>query len=110
MEIITSIKGIGETTGAAFLAEVDDILNFPSHKSLIAYAGIDPTVYQTGKFEGTSIISKRSNRHLRRIIYLMTIGVIRCNAFFKACFLLLEIYPKIRDFLEKRIDFCLPFW
>ncbi len=87
MEIITSIDGIGDTTGAAFLAEIGDINNFSSHKSLIAYAGIDPTVFQSGKFQGTSRISKRGNRHLRRIVYLMTIGVIRCNAFFKAYFL-----------------------
>ncbi len=87
MEIITSIDGIGNVTGAAFLAEIGDINNFSSHKSLIAYAGLDPTVFQSGKFQGTSKISKRGNRHLRRIIYLMTIGVIRCNAFFKAYFL-----------------------
>ncbi len=87
MEIITSIDGIGDATGAAFLAEIGDINNFSSHKSLIAYAGIDPTVFQSGKFEGTSRISKRGNRHLRRIVYLMTIGVIRCNAFFKNYFL-----------------------
>ncbi|MDI6743965.1 MAG: transposase, partial [Thermodesulfovibrionales bacterium] len=87
MEIITSIDGIGDTTGAAFLAEIGNISNFSSHKSLIAFAGLDPTVFQSGKFQGTSRISKRGNRHLRRIVYLMTIGVIRCNAFFKAHFL-----------------------
>jgi transposase len=87
MEIITSIDGIGETTASAFLGEIGNVNNFPSHKSLIAYAGIDPTIFQSGKFEGTSRISKRGNRHLRRIIYLMTIGVIRCNAFFKDYFL-----------------------
>lgn len=87
MEIITSIDGIGDTTGAAFLAEIGDIANFSSHKSLIAFAGLDPTVFQSGKFQGTSRISKRGNRHLRRIVYLMTIGVIRCNAFFKEYFL-----------------------
>jgi transposase len=82
MEIIT----FGDSTGAAFLAEIGDIANFSSYKSLIAYAGIDPTVFQSGKFEGTSRISKRGNRHLRRIVYLMAIGVIRCNAFFKSYF------------------------
>jgi transposase len=87
LEIITSIDGIGETTGAAFLAEIGDIANFSSYKSLIAYTGIDPTVYQSGKFEGKSRISKRGNRHLRRLVYLMTIGVIRCNTFFRAYFL-----------------------
>ncbi len=87
LEIITSIDGIGETTGDDFLAEIGDIANFSSYKSLIAYTGIDPTDYQSGKFEGKSRISKRGSRHLRRLIYLMTIGVIRCNAFFRAYFI-----------------------
>lgn len=87
LQIITSVDGIDTTTGAAFLAEIGDINNFSSHKNLIAFAGIDPTVYQSGKFEGTSRISKRGNRHLRRLIYLMTVNVIRVNAFFKAYFL-----------------------
>jgi transposase len=86
IDIVTSIDGIGDPTGAAFLAEIGNINNFPSHKSLIAFAGLDPTVYQSGKFQGTSRISKRGNRHLRRIVYLMTLGVIRCNAFFKNYF------------------------
>jgi transposase len=87
MNILTSIDGVGDTSSAAFLAEVGDIRNFQSHKALIAYAGIDPTVYQSGKFQGTSRISKRGNRHLRRILYLMTVGVIRLNATFREYFL-----------------------
>ncbi|MFN3739367.1 MAG: transposase [Thermodesulfovibrionales bacterium] len=93
----SSHPGIGDTTGAAFLAEIGDINRFPSHKSLIAYTGLDPTIYQSGKFQGTSRISKRGNRHLRRLVYLMTIGAIRCNAFFKAYFL-----KRIRDGLPFR--------
>jgi len=87
MQIITSIDGIGDTAGAAFLAEIGDINNFSSYKALIAFAGLDPTVYQSGKFEGTSRISKRGNRHLRRIIYLMALGVIRVNDVFREYFL-----------------------
>jgi|YelNatPaOPRAMG01_1025707.scaffolds.fasta_scaffold33869_2 transposase len=87
LEIITSIEGIDKTSGATFLAEVGNIFNFPSHKSLIAFAGIDPSVFQSGKFEGKSKISKRGNRHLRRVIYIMTVNVIRVNSFFKAYFL-----------------------
>jgi transposase len=87
LEIITSIEGIDTKTGAAFLAEIGSINNFSSHKNIIAFAGIDPTVFQSGKFEGTSRISKRGNRHLRRLIYLMSVNTIRVNAFFKAYFL-----------------------
>jgi len=40
LEIITFIEGIGNTTGATFLAEIGGIRKFSSHKSLIAYAGL----------------------------------------------------------------------
>lgn len=87
LEILTSVDGIDTTTGATFLAETGDIDNFDSHRGLIAFAGLDPTVYQSGKFEGTSRLSKRGNRHLRRVIYLMTVSVIRFNNHFRAYFL-----------------------
>lgn len=86
-EIITSINGISKRTATAFLAEIGCIGNYASHKKLIAFAGIDPTVYQSGKFEGSSRISKRGNRHLRRVIWLMTTCVIPHNATFRAYFM-----------------------
>jgi transposase len=61
--------------------------NFSSHKKLIAFAGMDPSVCQSGKYIGKSKLSKRGNRHLRRAIYLMTAAVVSQNAFFKAYFL-----------------------
>jgi len=87
LQILTSIDGIDTTTAATFLAEVGKIDNFQSHKKLIAYAGIDPSVYQSGKFEGKSKISKRGNRHFRRVIYIITVNVIRVNHVFRAYFL-----------------------
>jgi transposase len=87
LEIITSIKGINTKTGVPFLAELGNFDNFNSHKKIIAFAGIDPTVHQSGKFEGTSKISKRGNRHLRRVIFFMAKQVSRDNAFFKEYYL-----------------------
>jgi transposase len=86
-EIITSINGISKGTATTFLAEIGCIGNFASHKKLIAFAGIDPTVYQSGKFEGSSRISKRGNRHLRRVIWLMTTHVIEHNATFRTYYM-----------------------
>jgi transposase len=83
LKIITSIDGINTGTATTFLAEMGDVASYGSHKNLIAFAGIDPTVYQSGKFEGASRISKRGNRHLRRVIWLMTVNVIHFNAIFK---------------------------
>jgi transposase len=84
LEIVTSVVGIGNGTGTTFLAELGKIESYETHKHLIAYAGIDPTVYQSGKFEGKSRISKRGNRHLRRVLWLMTVNVILNNDNFRA--------------------------
>jgi len=87
LQILRSIKGVGPKTGVPFLAEMGSVENFSSHKKLIAFAGMDPSVCQSGKFIGKSKLSKRGNRHLRRAIYLMTAAVVSQNAFFKAYFL-----------------------
>lgn len=86
LEIITSINGINNVTATTFLAETGAMEKFTSHRSLIAYAGLDPTVYQSGKYEGRSRISKRGNRHLRRVIWIMTGCAIVHNPVFKAYF------------------------
>ena len=87
LKILRSIKGVGPKTAAPFLAEMGEVNNYSSHKKIIAYAGMDPSVHQSGKFIGMSKLSKRGNRHLRRVIYLMTASVVSKNAFFKAYFL-----------------------
>jgi transposase len=87
LNILRSIKGVGPKTAAPFLAEMGEVKNYSSHKKVIAYAGMDPSVHQSGKFIGMSKLSKRGNRHLRRAIYLMTASVVSKNTFFKAYFL-----------------------
>ena len=87
LRILESIKGVGPKTAVPFLAEMGEMKNFTSHKKLIAFARLDPSVHQTGKFVGASKLSKRGNRHLRRPIYLMTASVVSQNTFFKAYFL-----------------------
>jgi transposase len=87
LEIITSIKGISDKTGATFLAEIGRFNDFHSPKKIIAFAGIDPTIHQSGKFEGMSKISKRGNRHLRRVIFLMAKHVSREDTLFKRYYL-----------------------
>ncbi len=84
-EILTSMKGIGDKTALNFLIEMGgDVRAFETDKKLIAAAGLDPTTYGSGKYKGQSKISKRGNRHLRRIIWLMTTKVIISNQVFRA--------------------------
>ncbi|NOH04080.1 MAG: IS110 family transposase [Chloroflexi bacterium] len=63
---ITSIPGVGAITGAAILAEIGDIHRFESPEKLVAYAGIDATVHQSGQFEAKQMhMSKRGSPYLR---------------------------------------------
>lgn len=77
LTILTSIRGIATKTAAPFLAELGNYQDFKSYKKLLAFAGLDPTIHQSGKFEGMSMISRRGNRHLRKVIYNMTFCVVR---------------------------------
>ena len=88
INIITSIKGIGDKTAANFLVEMGgDINKFECSGKIIAMAGLDPAVYQSGKHEGKGRITKRGNRHLRRIIWMMTTSVIQYTDIFHAYYL-----------------------
>lgn len=82
MEILTSIPGVGSVLAAYFLAEVGDVRRFGSAKKLVAYAGIDATIKQSGRSEVRWGISKRGNKHLRRVVYLIALNLVRnCDEF-----------------------------
>jgi transposase len=83
-KILTSMRGIGDKTAFNFLIEMGgDIKVFEHDGKLIAAAGLDPTTHESGKYKGQSKISKRGNRHLRRVIWLMTTKVIISNPVFR---------------------------
>jgi transposase len=76
-QYITSIPGIGPVTGAAILAEIGDIQRFETVDKLVAYAGIDATVYQTGQFEASEAhMSKRGSPYLRHALWLAATAAI----------------------------------
>ena len=70
---ITTITGIGPTLGAYILSEIGDINRFSSSAKLAAYAGIDPTMRQSGEYNGVrNRMSKRGSPYLRHAIWLAT--------------------------------------
>lgn len=67
---ITSIPGIGPVTGAIILSEFGDISRFSKPSQLVAFAGIDATVSQSGEFKGThNVMSKRGSPYLRKALF-----------------------------------------
>ena len=68
---IMSIPGIGDTLGPMILGEIGSVERFSNVKKLIAFAGLDPVVSQSGRFENRSgPISKRGSPLLRQALFL----------------------------------------
>ncbi|NLL74235.1 MAG: IS110 family transposase [Erysipelothrix sp.] len=67
---IFTIPGIGFVTGFTILCEIQDISLFDTPAKLIAFAGCDPAVYQSGDYNApTTAISKRGSKYLRLALY-----------------------------------------
>ena len=67
---ITTITGIGNVTGAAIISEIGDISKFDNPRKLVAFAGLDATVTQSGEFEAShNVMSKRGSPYLRKAIF-----------------------------------------
>jgi len=68
---IMSIPGIADILGPTILGEIGDIERFSNVKKLVAFAGLDPVVSQSGRFENKSgKISKRGSPLLRHALFL----------------------------------------
>ena len=66
-EIVSQMQGVGNKIRSRIIAEIGDIRNYKSAKSLIASAGIDTPPYQSGNFAAKNIhISKKGNKYLRK--------------------------------------------
>ena len=82
---ILTIPGIGYVLGAMILSEIGDISKFSNPKKILAYAGLDPSVKQSGNFNATNTrISKRGSKHLRyAITYASTLIIHNNDTFYQ---------------------------
>lgn len=63
---ITTIPGIGLVLGAMILAELGDVTRFAAPEKVLAFAGLDPSIYQSGKYTPASgTMVKRGSPQLR---------------------------------------------
>ena len=69
--VITTITGIGSVLGASIVSEIGTISRFERANQLVAYAGLDTRIKQSGDFSATNTkLSKRGSPYLRRSIWL----------------------------------------
>ena len=97
IELLDEIPGIGFFTAATLIAEIGDFSLFNSPKALTAFFGLDPSVNQSGKFNGDrNKISKRGTRIGRRILFTVAMASIRRTRNGRA------INPVLRDFYASK--------
>lgn len=97
IDLLCSIPGIGLLTAATILSEVGNFSAFSKPGKLVAFFGIDPSVKQSGQFQGTeNKMSKRGSRLLRKVLYttaLTSVGKKRNGK---------ESNPVLYDFYRKK--------
>lgn len=63
---ILTIPGISYTLGAIILAEIGDIMNFATPAKLLAFAGLEPSTYQSGNYSASKTpMVKHGSTYLR---------------------------------------------
>ena len=78
--LIHSLPGIQDILTCKFIAELGDISRFTNYKQIVAYAGIDPMIRQSGDKDGLHLkMSKKGNKRLRTILHLMVSSLIKAN-------------------------------
>jgi transposase len=69
-ETVLAMYGVGEITAAQLMAELGDVRRFANRGSIIAFAGIDPEVNQSGSYASKSNpTTKRGSSHLRKTLF-----------------------------------------
>lgn len=83
--VIMTIPGIGYINGGMILGEIGNIHRFSNPNKLLAFAGLDPTVYQSGNYTAKRTrMSKRGSRVLRYALVNAAHNVVKNTATFKA--------------------------
>jgi len=84
LELLQSIAGIGIHSASLLLAELDDPLRFKSARSLVAFAGLNPQIHESGKGSKYSAISRMGSSHIRHILFMPALAAVRHNSVIKA--------------------------
>ncbi|MEH7238883.1 IS110 family transposase [Bacillus sp. JJ1562] len=102
-EIVQSIPGIGEKIAATIISEIGEIDRFDHPKKLVAFAGTDPSIFESGRFKGTvNRITKRGSSRLRHALYMAVQCAIRDCRKQKTTDEIIPRNKKLREFYDKK--------
>ena len=77
-----SIPGLGEISAATILSEYGDIKNFSSPNKMLAFAGLEPSVIESGTLQSNGKMVKHGSSHLRYSIMNISMTILRYSPTF----------------------------
>ena len=83
IEILKTIPGIGSFTAFILKSEIDDISRFISKEKLASYAGLTPSIHQSGNKSYTGKITKQGNKFIRWALTEAAQVAIRHSLYFR---------------------------
>lgn len=109
-KILQSIPGIGEKIAATIISEIGEIDRFDAAKKLVAFAGVDPSVYSSGKFTASiNRITERGSSRLRHALYMAIQSGIRDARKKKTTDEIIPRNKRLREFYDKKREEGKPF-
>ena len=77
-----TIPGIGEISAACILSEYGDIDNFSSPNKMLAFAGLEPSIVQSGTITSNGKMVKHGSGHLRYNMMNTSLSILRFSPTF----------------------------
>ena len=79
---ILSIPGIGEISAASIISEYGDISCFSSPAKMLAFAGLEPSINQSGTLKSNGKMVKHGSGHLRYVLMNTSLTLLKFNPIF----------------------------
>jgi transposase len=84
---LMTVPGVSVMTAAMLLAEIGDFSNFSSPEKILAFAGMEPSIYQSGQYLSSHAkMVKRGSKYLRYALYTAAKNVSHWDTTFHAFF------------------------
>ncbi len=81
---LKTLPGVDTILAAAIISEIGDITRFQTSAQLVSFAGINPTVHQSGQFTGNkNHMSKKGSPYLRLALWRASVTSVRFNPILK---------------------------
>ena len=89
IKLLRTIKGIGPLTAATILAEIPRIREFGDKRDVVAFAGLNPGLRQSGtSIDYRARLSKKGNARIRKALYMPALTALKHN-------------PRVREFGDR---------